>query len=117
MIAIAEHQRQSDTIKYLQQQHHNVLNDMEMQRREVAALRMENSQLRGELTAVSSHGVSNHNSGPSQGSFPPRQEERPALPPLRSLSGGVPTVADSMTGVQYSEPPSIGGYRAPEARY
>lgn len=90
---------------------------MEMQRREVAALRMENSQLRGELSAVSNHGAGNHNSGPPPGSFPPRQEERPALPPLRSLSGGVPTVAESMTGVQYSEPPSISGYRVPDARY
>lgn len=107
-------------MKYIQQQNHNLLSDMEMQRRENASLRMENSQLRGELASVSSnHGQSNHNAAPQpSGSFPARQqEERPALPPLRSLSGDVPTASESMTGVQYSEPPRIGGYRAPDGRY
>lgn len=116
--AISEHQRQSDTIKYLQQQHHSVVTDMEMQRREVAALRMENSQLRGELTAVSAgHAASSHSSAAPAAQFQARDAQRPELPPLRSLSGEIPQVPESMTGVQYSEPPRMGGYRAPDARY
>lgn len=112
-IAISEHQRQTDTIKYLQQQNHTFISDMEMQRRELAALRMENSQLRGELTAVSTNHTS-HNSAPAAGAFQNR-EQRPELPPLRSLSGDIPQAPESMTGVQY-EQPRMTGYRASEAR-
>lgn len=91
---------------------------MEMQRREVAALRMENSQLRGELSAVqANHGIGNHNTAPSSGQYSSRDAQRPELPPLRSLSGEVPTVPESMTGVQYSEQPRMGNYRTSDARY
>lgn len=86
-----------------------------MHRREVAALRLENSQLRGELSASqASHSVGNV--APSS-QFAARDGQRPELPPLRSLSGEVPTGAESMTGVQYSEPPRMGGYRATDGRY
>lgn len=88
-----------------------------MQRRELAALRMENSQLRGELS-------SGHGSGaapPPAGSFSSReghpQAQRQELPPLRSLSGDIVTVPESMTGIQYSEQPRVGTYRGSEARY
>ncbi|KAF3769222.1 hypothetical protein M406DRAFT_337480 [Cryphonectria parasitica EP155] len=116
--AISEHQRQNDTIKYLQQQHHSVVSDLEMQRRELAALRMENSQLRGELTAVSTnHAGANHNTAAPAAGFQARDTQRPELPPLRSLSGDIPTVPESMTGVQYSEQPRMSGYRTSDARY
>jgi hypothetical protein len=108
--AITEHQRQSDTIKYLQQQNHTIVSDVDMMRRELAAARMENSQLRGELSAGS------HNSAPPTGSFAQKDAQRPELPPLRSLSGEVPTAPESMAGVQY-EQPRFAGYRAPDARY
>lgn len=84
-----------------------------MQRRELAALRMENSQLRGELSAVSAN-HSAHNPAPAPSAFQNR-EQRPELPPLRSLSGDIPQAPESMTGVQY-EQPRMAGYRAPEAR-
>ncbi|CAN8098682.1 unnamed protein product [Discula destructiva] len=116
--AISEHQRLQDTIKYLQQQNHNFMTENEMQRREVAALRLENSQLRSELSASqTNHAVSNHNAAPPSGQFAPRDGQRPELPPLRSLSGEVPTLPESMTGVQYSEQPRMGSYRAAEGRY
>lgn len=86
-----------------------------MQRREVASLRVENSQLRGELSALqANHGVGNV---PPSSQFSSRDGQRPELPPLRSLSGEVPTGAESMTGVQYSEPPRMGSYRATDGRY
>lgn len=101
----------------MHQAQQNVLSEHEMQRREVAALRLENSQLRSELSASqASHGISHHNAAPSN-QFASRDGQRPELPPLRSLSGEVPTLPDSMTGVQYSEQSRMGGYRAPEGRY
>lgn len=115
--AITEHQRQTDTIKYLQQQHHTIVSDVDMMRRELAAARMENSQLRGELSAVSSsQGAGSHNSAPPSASFAQKDAQRPELPPLRSLSGEVPTAPESMAGVQY-EQPRFAGYRAPDVRY
>lgn len=113
--AITEHQRQTDTIKYLQQQNHTIVSDVDMMRRELAAARMENSQLRGELSAVSTSAGS-HNSAPPSASFAQKDAQRPELPPLRSLSGEVPTAPESMSGVQY-EQPRFAGYRAPDVRY
>ncbi|PSR79442.1 hypothetical protein BD289DRAFT_375489 [Coniella lustricola] len=117
--AISEHQRLADTIKYLQQQHHSAASDVEMQRRELAALRMENSQLRGELAAVSaSHANNSHNSAAPPTQYQSRDPQRPELPPLRSLSGEIATGPESMTGVQYSEPQRMSAYRtAGDARY
>lgn len=86
---------------------------MEMQRREIAALRMEISQLRGELNAVSANHTA-HNPAPAASAFQSR-DQRPELPPLRSLSGEIPQAPDSMTGVQY-EQPRMASYRASEAR-
>ncbi|KAI3401696.1 hypothetical protein diail_9360 [Diaporthe ilicicola] len=115
--AITEHQRQTDTIKYLQQQNHTFISDVDLMRRELAAARMENSQLRGELSAVSTgQGASSHNPTPSNGSFAQKDAQRPELPPLRSLSGEVPTAPESMAGVQY-EQPRFAGYRTSDARY
>ncbi|ROW18303.1 hypothetical protein VPNG_00004 [Cytospora leucostoma] len=114
--AISEHQRQSDTIKYLQQQNHTVMTDVEMMRREIAAVRIENSQLRGELSAISNQGPGSHNSGPPLGSFSSKDPSRPELPPLRSLSGEISTAPESMAGVQY-EQPRMNAYRISDGRY
>lgn len=92
------------------------MTDVEMMRREVASVRMENSQLRGELSAVSNQGPGNHNSAPSMGSYSSKDPSRPELPPLRSLSGEISTAPESMAGVQY-EQPRMNAYRVSDGRY
>lgn len=70
-----------------------------MLRREIERLRKENAQLR----AAAGSGAANQ---PAPSQQPPpdayvSDPYGPALPPLRSLSGNLPNVSDSMTGVQY----------------
>ncbi|KAI0483214.1 putative HLH transcription factor [Xylariaceae sp. FL0804] len=103
--AIAEHQRQSDTIKTLSGHCQTAIQETDMLRREMERLRMENVQLRGGVP---------QGQGPSAQPGPPQQPPtdpyahdpygratRPELPPLRALNGNVPTTPDTMTGVQY----------------
>lgn len=92
------------------------MTDVEMMRREIASVRMENSQLRGELSAVSNQGPGNHNSVPSMASYSSKDPARPELPPLRSLSGEISTAPESMAGVQY-EQPRMSAYRVSDGRY
>lgn len=122
--AIAEHQRQSDSVKYLQTHCDRMATEMENLRLEVQSLRHENQQLRNELAAVSNHVSSQQplrvQAQPMVDPFSapdpysraaPRVNE---LPPLRSLQNGGTAVpgggAESMTGVQY-EQPRVNGYR------
>jgi hypothetical protein len=124
LLAIAEHQRLTESIKYWQNQASVAHQENEHVRRERDALRMENQQLRAERSA-SLNGQ--HPRMPSQvmatdayqadqqfGRGPPR----PELPPLRSLQNGVSgaPAPDSMTGVQY-EHQQVNGYRPVEQRY
>lgn len=93
---------------------------MEHLRRELTAVRLENQQLRGDLSAAisgqqpqripsQSMPVADTYAAADQFRAPPRQE----LPPLRSLqNGGSGAPADTMTGVQYEQPRA--GYRAVE---
>ena len=118
--AIAEHQRQTDTIRALQQHLHNATAENDMLRRELQAV--QGSRM-SEMGPSTPHATQNGSQGPSQ---PPAQQgpysseqyggSRTELPPLRSISTSIPTGPDSMTGVQY-EPPRVNGYRGPEARY
>lgn len=116
VVAIAEHQRQSETIKFLQQSHHGAMAELEMTRRDLNNMRMENHSLRGELSAMSQNqGASTHNAPPAD--MFSRGPQRPELPPLRSLSGGnLNGGPDSMTGVQYDQP-RTNGQRVPDGRY
>jgi hypothetical protein len=119
MLAIAEHQRQSDSMKFMQNHFGSMQAEMEMLRREVTSLRTENQQLRSDNAALSSQ----QGRAPAQGMSDPYaadqfgrgQPPRPELPPLRSLQGGgtAPAGPESMTGVQYDHP-RTNGYRAPE---
>lgn len=118
--AIAEHQRQTDTIRALQQHLHNATAENDMLRRELQAVQGSRMSDMGPSTPHANQ------SGPSGPSQPPAQQgpysseqyggSRTELPPLRSISTSIPNGPDSMTGVQY-EPPRVNGYRGPESRY
>ncbi|KAJ9137950.1 Protein esc1 [Pleurostoma richardsiae] len=114
--AITEHQRQNDALRALQSHNGSVMSELDMTRRELAAMRMENNQLRSELSALTSGqagaGVHVVSATDPYG----RAAARPELPPLRSLGGTLPNGPESMTGVQY-EQPRINGFRQPENRY
>jgi hypothetical protein len=93
-----------------------------MLRRELQGTRMESAHLRGELSSSGPHSTQQGppppgQPGSQQGPYPPEpyNASRPELPPLRSISNGMPSAPDSMTGVQY-EAPRVNGYR-PEQRY
>lgn len=119
--AIAEHQRQTDTIRALQQHLHNTTAENDLLRRELQA--MQGGSRMGDMGSSTPHANSQGPPGPSQ---PPVQQPaysseqyantRPELPPLRSINAGIPNGPDSMTGVQY-EAPRANGYRGPEGRY
>lgn len=114
-VAIAEHQRQTDTIRALQHHLNNATADNDMLRRELQSMQGPRMSDMGPPTP---HAAQQAPQGPAQ---PPAQQapypsesyggNRTELPPLRSISG-----PDSMTGVQY-EAPRTNGYRGPEARY
>lgn len=85
-----------------------------MLRREMQSLRMENQQLRSELTTISTNQPGGHQVPPQSLADPyARAAARPELPPLRALSGGLPNGPESMAGVQY-EQPRPNGFRPPE---
>ncbi|OTA97923.1 hypothetical protein M434DRAFT_91550 [Hypoxylon sp. CO27-5] len=98
--AIAEHQKQAETIKTLTGHCQNALQEVEMLRREVERMRMENAQLRGSLPSLPPSQGAPSAPIPSQppadhyGQDPYRASRE--LPPLRALNA-----PDSMTGVQY----------------
>lgn len=84
-------------------------------RRELAGLRMENNQLRTELSAISSGQAGGSHALQSADPYA-RGASRPELPPLRSLSSGIANGPESMTGVQY-EQPRVNGFRPAEGRF
>jgi len=113
--AINEHQKQADNLKQWQTNYTHAVGDNEMLRREVAGLRMEIAQLRGELGSSSGHAPP---PPPPPASQPPgpyaadpyANPARPELPPIRSISNNMPNGPDSMMGVQY-DAPRVNGYR------
>lgn len=118
-IAIAEHQRQSDHIRALQQHLHNTTAENDMLRRELQAMqggRM--SEMGGSTPHANQQGPPGPGQPPSQAPYATEQYagSRTELPPLRSISTSIPNGPDSMTGVQY-EAPRTNGYRGPEPRY
>lgn len=80
-----------------------------MLRREVTGLRLDNSQLVGELNRQSAQPPAPI-SQPAYSSDPYANAPRTELPPLRSISNSIQNGPDSMTGVQY-EAPRSNGYR------
>ncbi|RGP59320.1 hypothetical protein FLONG3_11225 [Fusarium longipes] len=106
--AIAEHQKQQEHIRLLQAHYNTAAAENELLRREIHALRVENTQLRGSPSSAPTPA-----SGPPSATY---QSERyassngPELPPIRSLSNNMPNGPDSMTGVQYDSP-QTNGYR------
>ncbi|XDG06887.1 hypothetical protein ABKA04_006502 [Annulohypoxylon sp. FPYF3050] len=108
--AIAEHQKQSDTIKNLSGHYQNAVQEAEMLRRELDRMRMENAQLRGNVSLPPGQGAANAPISSQPPADPYAQDPygrapRPELPPLRALNA-----PDSMTGVQY-EGQRPNGYR------
>lgn len=121
--AISEYQRQNDQIRLLHQHCQQTASDIDLMRRELQQLRLENSQLRNDLASQQSNGTASHVATAPTGPPPPAVQppptfasdpfgssSRPELPPLRSLSNSLPAGPDSMTGVQY-EPPRANGFR------
>jgi hypothetical protein len=111
LLAIAEHQRQSDLIKYWQSQATTLHTEADHLRRELQTIRMENQQLRGDLiTGQQQQRMSSQSSMAPDTYVAPDQfrpaPSRPELPPLRSLQNGGPggPNPDTMTGVQYDQP-------------
>lgn len=121
--AIAEHQRQIDHIRALTTHYNSALAEIDMLRREVGA-RPDSGPYRGEPHPAAAHAQPpppQPAQGPPQpGAYadPYAPPSRTELPPLRSISGGLPQgpapgpspAPDSMTGVQYDGPRS-NGYR------
>ncbi|KAL7932174.1 hypothetical protein V8C35DRAFT_96318 [Trichoderma chlorosporum] len=104
--AIAEHQRQLDHIRVLQNHYNQAMNENDLLRRELSGMRMESSQYMGQQPPPP---------GPASqtapySSDPYASAPRTELPPLRTISNGIPNGPDSMTGVQY-EAPRTNGYR------
>lgn len=115
--AIAEHQKLGDHLRALQGHHTHAVNENEMLRRELQNLRVENSQLRGEMGSTGGHAAppppAAQAQAPQPGSYhadPYASSSRTELPPLRSISNNLPSGSESMTGVQY-EAPRSNGYR------
>ncbi|KAI2618467.1 hypothetical protein GGR54DRAFT_156939 [Hypoxylon sp. NC1633] len=101
--SIAEHQKQSDTIKTLSGHCQNAMQDNEMLRRELDRMRMENAQLRGNMSGPPNPPLPSQPSGDPYAQDPYGRAARPELPPLRALNA-----PDSMTGVQYESQKSNG---------
>ncbi|KAI1045615.1 hypothetical protein LB505_004812 [Fusarium chuoi] len=111
--AIAEHQKQQDIIRALQDHYKSNTAENELLRRDVHALRMENQQLRSELNSSSSRPPLSSAATPAPQAAtyqtdPYPNPNRPELPPLRSLRNSIPNGPDSMTGVQYDSPRTNG---------
>lgn len=85
-----------------------------MLRRELQQARMQNAQLRGDVNPAPAHPPPPPQAPPPQSAAYPADSYvnggRPELPPIRSISNGVPNGPESMTGVQY-EDPRVNGYR------
>ncbi|KAI0395139.1 hypothetical protein F5Y17DRAFT_425371 [Xylariaceae sp. FL0594] len=104
--AITEHKSQAEQLKSYATAYQEVSTEARLLRREVERLRIEVNFLRGGATAPA--GTSN-NATVAQQQAPPEsyvpdafgRHPRPELPPLRSLSGDIPSSTESMTGVQY----------------
>ena len=114
--AITEHQRLQDVLRNTQQHQSGLSAEMASMKNELHALRAENQQLRADMTHFQSNGGHHTNNGMSDpyGRGPP--PARPELPPLRSLSSGLPpptSQPESMTGVQYDQS-RMNGFRQPE---
>ncbi|KAF7548288.1 hypothetical protein G7046_g8724 [Stylonectria norvegica] len=108
--AIAEHQRQTEHIRLLQQHYAPIASENEMLRNEVAVLR---GQLRGEPTSSSTHAPPPQAPAPQPPAYALdsyANSARTELPPIRSISNGISGGPDSMTGVQYDSSRS-NGYR------
>ncbi|KAM3514219.1 hypothetical protein MY11210_002108 [Beauveria gryllotalpidicola] len=109
--AITEYQRQTDHVRILQSHYNSAVSDNELLRRELQNVKMELAQARGDAHAPPSQ--SQNHAAPTH---PFSQESYPStsngteLPPLRSISNGMPNGPDSMTGVQY-DGPRTNGYR------
>lgn len=117
--AIAEHSRLQDHMRIIQSHYNTAAADNEMLRREIHGLRVELAQARGEMGPSGQHPPAPQQSQSQQSSrvapyasehYPPSSSGT-ELPPLRSISNGVPNGPDSMTGVQY-EAPRTNGYRS-----
>ncbi|PTB69902.1 hypothetical protein BBK36DRAFT_1111127 [Trichoderma citrinoviride] len=112
--AIAEHQRQSDHIRLLQGHINSLMADNDMLRRELSGMRMEqqHTQYAGGMDRQHGQGPPPGHAGQAApySSDPYASAPRTELPPLRSISNGIPSGPDSMTGVQY-EAPRTNGYR------
>ena len=115
--AISEHQRLQDGLRNMSQHCASCQNETDMLRREIQAIRMENQQLRSDLSSVSANPAAGHQPPPQSLADPyARPAPRPELPPLRALSGGLPNGPESMTGVQY-DPPRPTDFRPPTERF
>ncbi|TFB04027.1 Protein esc1 [Trichoderma ghanense] len=111
--AIAEHQKQSEHIRLLQNHINTVMADNDMLRRELQGIQMEqHSRYVGGMDRQQGQVPAPGHAGPSApySSDPYASAPRTELPPLRSISNGIPNGPDSMTGVQY-EAPRANGYR------
>ncbi|VUC22423.1 unnamed protein product [Clonostachys rosea] len=113
--AINEHRAQKECIKTLQARCHSVMSENEMLRRELQSMRVGGGQYRPDTAQPQQMPPA---AAPAQPSAqPPYVGEhfaganRTELPPLRSISNGVPNGPDSMTGVQYEAPTGVNGYR------
>lgn len=116
--AITEHQRLQDTVRMAQQHSNGVNSDVAMLKNELHALRMENQQLRADMANLQANG--GVNGQPSSDPFargpPGARDNGQQLPPLRSLSSGLPPPTsqppppESMTGVQYDQS-RVNGFR------
>jgi len=92
-------------------QHCSTVNaDLELMRRELQALRVENQRLRADMASLSNgQGAPGH--GVPQQALADPYARRQELPPLRALSGGLSGPPEPMGGVQYEQPrPGINGY-------
>ncbi|KJR85212.1 hlh transcription factor [Sporothrix schenckii 1099-18] len=119
--AITEHQRLQETVRSATLHQSAVANDIAAMKNEMHALRMENQQLRADMAAMQANG-----GGATNGQAPPGMSDHFArgpgrdnnqqLPPLRSLSSGLPPPTtqapppESMTGVQYDQS-RVNGFR------
>ncbi|KAJ3491668.1 hypothetical protein NLG97_g5549 [Lecanicillium saksenae] len=113
LTAIAEHQRQSDHIRILQSHYNTAVSDNEILRRELQNVKMELAQARGESHPPPQSSQSQSHPPPAQQYPPEHYQQSPngtELPPLRSISNGMSSNPDSMTGVQY-DAPRANGYR------
>ena len=109
-------------MRALQAHCNTVAAENEMLRREVQGYRMDNAPMRGEVGPSSAQPQPPPTQQPPSHAPPPAAQpshyasdpyanpNRTELPPLRSISSGIPNGPDSMTGVQY-EAPRASGYR------